>query len=34
LLFLGYDDNVGLYGDYFLDDNGRFVGVAPEAQAR
>ncbi len=31
LLFLGGDDSSGLYGDNGLGNNGRFVGVAPEA---
>jgi hypothetical protein len=33
LLFLGSNDDNGLNGDDFLNKRGRFVGVAPEAQA-
>ena len=32
VLFLNSGDYSGLYGNYYLDYYGRFVGVAPEAQ--
>ncbi len=33
VLCFGYDGSLGLYGDYGIDDDGRVLAVAPEAQS-